>query len=120
MNAKRKGSRNEREIRQLVEVLGGKLTRAGGSLGMWDLLGYWNKRPVYIQAKTNRRIPKSERLDLQGEFQHLPPNSLALEAVRYDGGAWRIWSYDGKYWTEREDICSQLAHAKKSLRDSSG
>jgi Holliday junction resolvase len=39
MNAKAKGNRNEHRSKALLEAAGYAVTRAGASLGVWDLIG---------------------------------------------------------------------------------
>ena len=90
-NPKAKGSRNELRTKTLFEDAGGKLTKAGGSLGVFDLVGHWHKNPLYIQCKTNSRIPRKERVILDDELRNCPETSLVLEWVWYDRKGWRAW-----------------------------
>jgi len=52
MNRKAKGARNERRSRKMLENLGYKCMKAGGSLGVWDLIGINRDRAVLVQVKT--------------------------------------------------------------------
>jgi len=72
MSNKAKGSRREREVRDLLREQGYEVTRAGGSLGMFDLVATpvsedclkdacGNYLVRYIQVKSNRWPPAAER-----------------------------------------------------------
>jgi len=52
MNTKRKGSRNERRSRRLLEAAGYAVTRAAASLGVFDLIGISRSDVVLVQVKT--------------------------------------------------------------------
>lgn len=52
MNANAKGARNERRSRDILEATGYVVTRAGGSLGVWDLIGIGSTDFVLVQVKT--------------------------------------------------------------------
>lgn len=63
MNAKAKGARSERKVKKKLEKLGYFVTKAGGSLGMWDLVAVSKGGTVLvIQVKTNRK-PSSKELE---------------------------------------------------------
>ena len=51
--SKRKGTRNEHRTIALLETAGYVCTRAGGSLGAWDVIGIGSKDVVLVQCKTN-------------------------------------------------------------------
>jgi hypothetical protein len=61
MNCKAKGTRNERRSRLLLEADGYRVTRSGGSLGVWDLIGVGPAGVVLVQVKTNRLPAPAER-----------------------------------------------------------
>jgi Holliday junction resolvase len=52
MNSARKGARNERRSRDLLEAAGYAVTRAAASLGDWDLIGVGSTDVVLCQVKT--------------------------------------------------------------------
>jgi Holliday junction resolvase len=52
VNAKAKGSRNERRSRALLEAAGYQVIRAAASLGHWDLVGVSSVDIVLCQVKT--------------------------------------------------------------------
>ena len=60
MNAKAKGSRREREVRDLLKVAGYDVVKGGGSLGVFDLVCVLKKSEpnleevILIQVKSNR------------------------------------------------------------------
>ena len=41
MNAKTKGNRRERQARRILELAGYHVVKAGGSLGVFDLVALW-------------------------------------------------------------------------------
>jgi Holliday junction resolvase len=54
MNAKAKGSRNERKTMRLLEAAGYVCMKAGASLGIFDVIGIGSQDFVLVQCKTNR------------------------------------------------------------------
>ncbi len=76
MNAKAKGSRNERRSRALLEAAGYRVTRAAGSLGEWDLIGVGTTDFVLCQVKSRDWPGLLERGAL-AEFR-VPPNTRKL------------------------------------------
>lgn len=61
MKSKRKGSRREYQSRDLYERAGYKCTKAGGSLGTWDLVCVGANDGVLVQVKSNRSPGPAER-----------------------------------------------------------
>mgnify|MGYP001608289870 CR=1 FL=1 len=55
MNNKAKGSRCERKIKKLLETTGYFCVKAGGSLGIFDLLCFNKKEMKLIQSKSGKR-----------------------------------------------------------------
>jgi Holliday junction resolvase len=53
MNAKAKGSRNERKTIRLLEAAGYVCMKAGASLGIFDVIGIGSQDFVLVQCKTN-------------------------------------------------------------------
>ena len=51
-NAKQKGTRNEHRSKRLLETAGYRVTRAAGSLGLWDLVGLGPQGAVVCEVKT--------------------------------------------------------------------
>jgi hypothetical protein len=76
VNAKAKGSRNERRSRDLLEAAGYRVTRAAGSLGEWDLIGVSATDVVLCQVKTRVWPGQLERRAL-ADFP-APPNTRKL------------------------------------------
>ena len=67
MNAKRKGSRAEHRCIAVLEAAGYICTKAGGSLGLFDVvaIGRADVRCVQVKAGTSRCSPaEKERLQL--------------------------------------------------------
>lgn len=60
LNRKAKGSRNERRAKALLEDQGYRCTKAGGSLGVWDLIAISEGRVLLVQVKSNRKPPAAE------------------------------------------------------------
>ena len=82
INAKHKGNRRERQSKALLEAAGYTVTKAGGSLGLWDLCGISATDFVLIQVKSNRPPSPAEREALAG-FR-CPPNTRRLIHVWHD------------------------------------
>lgn len=76
MNAKRKGTRNERRSVRLLEAAGYAVTRAAASLGAWDLIGIGSTDVVLVQCKT-RDWPGAVELETLQAFA-VPPNARKL------------------------------------------
>ncbi len=72
MNAK--GARAERRARRMLEQQGYCVVRAGGSLGLFDLVGIRCDGLRLIQVKCNRGPGRAERARLRA-FDNLPPGS---------------------------------------------
>ena len=51
---KRKGSRRERQVIATLEAQGYKCRKSGGSLGVWDVIGFGPEDQVLCQVKSNR------------------------------------------------------------------
>lgn len=76
MNCKAKGSKNERRSRDLLEVSGYQVTRAGGSLGVFDLIGISSSDVLLVQVKTNQ-WPSQAELESIKQFR-CPVNARKL------------------------------------------
>lgn len=76
MNAKAKGSRNERRSRAILEAAGYAVTRAAASLGCWDLVAIGSSDVVLCQVKT-RDWPCAAELETLRSFA-APPNCRKL------------------------------------------
>lgn len=61
MNCKAKGNRRERQTRALLEDAGYSVTKAGASLGVFDLIAIGADNIILVQVKSNR-WPGSEEL----------------------------------------------------------
>ena len=67
--AKRKGARSEWKVRDHYEQLGFHVVKAGGSLGLFDLIAlHPDKGVCLVQVKTNRN-PGTEELTRLRNFQ---------------------------------------------------
>lgn len=77
MNAKAKGNRRERQARTILETAGYHVVKAGGSLGVFDLvaLGPQGARLVQVKSNEKPRPAERERLEL---FPRLPYCSKEL------------------------------------------
>ena len=62
MNAKAKGTRNERRAKRMLEEAGYYCVRAGGSLGLFDLAAFSRGGCRFVQVKTNRKPKQKERV----------------------------------------------------------
>jgi Holliday junction resolvase-like predicted endonuclease len=85
LNAKRKGSRQERRARKILEAAGYLVTKAGGSLGLFDLIAENRQGVRHVQVKSNRLPSPVEREDMQAAKANLPTNSTIEIWIFYDG-----------------------------------
>ena len=76
MNAKSKGTRNERRSMALLEAAGYQCTRAAASLGVFDIVGIGSTDFVAVQVKTRDWPGQVEMEDLRS-FP-CPPNCRKL------------------------------------------
>lgn len=76
MNAKRKGTRNERRSMALLEASGYSCTRAAASLGIFDVIGIGQTDVILLQVKT-RDWPSAAELE-QIKLFRCPPNTKKL------------------------------------------
>lgn len=66
MNTKAKGARSERKVKKEQEKEGWYVVKAGGSLGLWDLVAlHPNGTVKFLQVKSNRMPSTTERKRLQ-------------------------------------------------------
>ncbi len=64
-NAKAKGARNERKAKKFLESHGYHVVKAGGSLGLFDLLAVGEQLMYMLQIKSNRNASLAERKRLE-------------------------------------------------------
>ena len=81
MNTNAKGARLERRTRKILEERGYKVTRAGGSFGVWDLVAIGQFNVVLIQVKANRWPIRAE-LRIMEAFP--APALVSKEIWRWD------------------------------------
>lgn len=82
MNTNAKGARLERRARGELEERGYLVTRAAGSLGLWDLFAlHENGAVLCVQVKCNRGPRAPER------------RKLVAFARRYDRVTCEVWVY---------------------------
>lgn len=72
---KRKGSRNEIKTRNRLRLYGFHVVKAGGSLGVFDLIAFNAVEIKFIQVKSNRPAGPAERESMIAMRHELPPNS---------------------------------------------
>jgi hypothetical protein len=72
INPIRKGNRNERRSRDILKASGYQVTKSGGSLGAWDLIGIGSVDCVLCQVKT-RFWPGPAEMETLTMFP-CPPN----------------------------------------------
>jgi len=68
MNAKAKGSRNERKTIEILNAQGYACTKSGGSLGIFDVIAIGPDDLVLCQVKSNR-WPARQELEAIREFK---------------------------------------------------
>ena len=71
MNCKAKGNRRERQARTILEAAGYHVVKAGGSLGIFDLVALGPAEARLVQVKSNERPRPAERERLE-LFPRLP------------------------------------------------
>lgn len=76
MNTKAKGSRNERRSIALLEVAGYQCTKAGASLGVFDVIAIGSRDIVLLQVKSNEWPRAMEMEAIRGFVA--PPNARKL------------------------------------------
>lgn len=81
-NAKAKGSRNERKTIAMLEAAGYSCMKAGGSLGVFDVVCIGSQDIVLIQCKSNRTASPAERECMQ--LFKAPPNARKLLHIWHD------------------------------------
>jgi Holliday junction resolvase len=84
-NRKAKGSRNERKAKKILERAGYACTKAGGSLGAFDVIAENPLGIRHVQVKSNRLPSPVEREDMAAMKAQLPANSTVEYWVFYDG-----------------------------------
>lgn len=75
LNAKAKGGRIERKFRKWLEAQENKpyyVIKAGGSLGMWDLIAFYTEWVHFYQVKANRMPGREERYTLMNFCNSAP------------------------------------------------
>jgi hypothetical protein len=72
MNAKAKGSRNERRTIALLSAQGYACTKSGGSLGVFDVIGIGERDIVLCQVKSNCNPARAEMEEIR--LFKAPPN----------------------------------------------
>lgn len=73
-NAKAKGARAEHRAMRLLEAVGYACVRAGGSLGMFDVIALGATDIKCLQVKSGTRYCSAIERELMRECQ-LPPNA---------------------------------------------
>ena len=86
MSAKAKGARSEYKVRDHYEQQGYLVVRAGGSLGLFDLIGlHPDQGVVLVQVKTNRNVGRAERDRLQNFQCHASWRKIVAVVRDYRG-----------------------------------
>ena len=70
-NPKAKGSRNERRVIKFLKELGYDCTKAGGSLGIFDIIAVNRQDIRLIQVKSNR-MPAPLEMETIRDFKNYP------------------------------------------------
>ena len=84
INAKQKGARRERQCRKTMEEAGWWVMKAGGSLGLFDIVALGPMSILLIQVKSNRPPGKKEMQALE-EFR-APAYAVKQVWIYKDGG----------------------------------
>jgi Holliday junction resolvase-like predicted endonuclease len=75
MNRKRKGTRKERQVKEMLERNGAFVVRSAGSFGPFDLVALWPDRVLLVQVKAGKG--PSDR-EMQEMTSVLPTTSYTL------------------------------------------
>ena len=81
--AKAKGSRRERQARDILRAAGYFVIKAGASLGEWDLVAFNSQGLRLIHVKSNR-WPGSVEMEQMREFK--APDYATKEVWRFNDG----------------------------------
>lgn len=81
MNAKAKGSRNERRTMAMFEAMGYSCTKAGASLGLFDVIAISSQETVAVQVKSNN-WPGSVEMEGLREFRKHPNMRILVHRWR--------------------------------------
>lgn len=117
--SKAKGSRWERECKRMLEAEGYWVTKAGGSLGAFDLVAIGNLNIRLIQCKCNTWATPKERAAMATVPQ--PADSVFIEIWRKDDykPAPRIMQYDNIFsyeWRINEPIGDYWQSVRERLK----
>jgi Holliday junction resolvase len=85
VKAKKKGSRRERQARDILKAAGYAVTKAGGSFGAFDLIALGPQGVRCVQVKSNRLPSPIERETMVSMRSQLPTNSTIEAWIFYDG-----------------------------------
>ena len=88
MNTKGKGSRREREVKKILETEGYNCTKAGASLGIFDIIAINTEHIRLIQVKSNM-ITKKEIMGIKNFHNH-PVNTIKEIWIKKDYKEWKI------------------------------
>ena len=130
MNRKAKGTRNENKYKKILENNGYYVTRAAGSLGMWDLIAVQtaefipetnektNGFVVFSQVKTNS-LPAKKEMDTLIKFETASPD-IIKELVIFKDGTKEVFivilPMNNTEITDVESYLTQLKQAKEWLK----
>jgi Holliday junction resolvase len=87
VKTKIKGSRLERRAKKILQRAGYFVTKAAGSLGLFDLIAENRNGIRHVQVKSNRIPDPVERETIVNMKAQLPANSTVEFWVFYDGQA---------------------------------
>lgn len=95
---KAKGSRRERQARKILEAAGYLCTKAGGSLGVFDLVAQKRGHPTLnIQVKSNRPPSPAERRAIVDSGVDDDGKEIW---VFYDGRGYKVFRLRGGEWVD--------------------
>lgn len=113
--SKAKGTRWELECQKMLESEGYWVTKAGGSLGVFDLVATGTKATLYIQCKCNDWAGPSERKAMT-RLPSVKRDDVYIEVWRKDDykPSPRIMFYDPRYMEWH--IAEQASNYWQSIR----
>jgi len=93
--SKRKGTRIEYKVQELLEAVGFKCVRSAGSHGPFDIAAFHTSMNMLVQVKSNRR-PSPDEIDEMRTW-NVPDNTVRAYAVWKDREKYPVFYFE-KDW----------------------
>ena len=118
MSNKAKGTRWELECQKMLEAEGYWVTKAGGSLGAFDLVALGDENIICVQCKCNRWADPDERKTME-QLPALANGDVFIEIWRKDDykPAPRIMYLSGDEWITGEITSEYWQSVRACLKE---